>query len=91
MGAPPCYTLGRMEQPAQPPIFYTNHVEVAMAIFGLSMRVGVRRQDDSVTYFCDLHMSPQHAKVLNGLLTAHIKAYEEQIGPITIPPKKEKP
>jgi hypothetical protein len=74
-----------------PPLFYTNHMDVAMTIFGLSMRVGVRRQDDTVSYLCELQMSPQHAKVLCGVLAAHIKAYEEKIGPITIPAEKKKP
>lgn len=35
-------------------------------------------------------MSPQHAKVLSGILASHVKAYEDKIGAIEIPQRKEK-
>ncbi len=65
-----------MEPQAKIPVYYTNHMDVAMSIFGMSLRVAVKRQDESLDYICELHMSPQHAKILNGLMSSNIQAYD---------------
>lgn len=67
------------------PIFYTNHMQVSMTYFDLAMLVCTKRMDESIEPFCELHMSPQHAKVLVAVLSEHLKAYEAKIGTIQAP------
>lgn len=70
------------------PILYTNHMQIGMSYFGLAMLVGTKRLDETIEPLCEIHMSPQHAKILVTVLSEHLKAYEAKIGAI---PKPESP
>lgn len=77
-----------MDPAENPPVFYSNAAQVTLSVFDVAIMFGVKRQDESMDRICEMHMSPQHAKVLTRILAEHLKVYESQFGVIPEPKKK---
>jgi hypothetical protein len=68
----------------QIPSFYTNSVQLQLSVFDLKLLFGVivsaAAPQPLMRPIAEVVMSPQHAKALAALLTAHVRGYENRFG-----------
>jgi hypothetical protein len=69
-----------------PPDIYADAVQIRFSPFGLVLEMGLSTDapNESRTQVI-VRMSPQHAKVFSQLLRNSVRAYEAQVGPISLP------
>jgi hypothetical protein len=72
---------------------YANDTQLQITAWDVRMIFGVivdspttERQTVLVRTLGEVRMSPQHAKKVSMILTQQLKRYEENIGPIALPP-----
>lgn len=71
------------------PRYYANNTEVAMSSFDLSIKFGLiedaTNEEINITTQATISMSLHHAKAVAKILTAYVKQFEQQHGPLFIP------
>lgn len=72
-------------QSAHVPEAYVNCVQFGVGVYDFALAFGLQRPASPADYVIRLHMSPQHALVMTSMLVNNIRAYEQQVGPITLP------
>lgn len=71
-------------------IYYADATHLTSTVFDFSFYFGksivnpAKPSERTNTYEVLVQMSPQHAKVINIMLTEQIEKYEKNIGPISI-------
>ena len=73
------------EVPDETPEFYVDAVNVETQLYGSKLLLGDLRPDQPSLVKVIVKMSPQMAKVVSLILSKHIRKYEADIGPITLP------
>jgi hypothetical protein len=73
--------------PAQSvPEFYTNAVRFIIHFYDVQLIFGVRTDPEKpIKDIAVMRMSPQHALVMSKLLEKNLRAYEKQMGKISLP------
>lgn len=77
--------------------YYANSVNIATNYYDIQLAFGNQSLDAGNSNklickeFCKIFMSPQHAKVLNKILTENIKNYEQKFGEIKVPKEISQP
>lgn len=82
-----------MAQRSQPPYekregtpeFYVDAVHVETQLYGSTLYLGEMRANEPQLVKVTVKVSPQMAKVVSLILSKHVRQYEEQVGPISIP------
>jgi len=70
------------------PDAYTNSVGLLVSQYEFMFSFGLKSlPEDDPQRLINIRMSPQHAKVMMGILRKHVKEYEKKIGEIKILPK----
>jgi hypothetical protein len=74
------------------PDVYADSVKFELTAYGVTLELGQTRPSrpgpNAVAQHIPklrVHMSPQHAKIMAKLFSKHMRAYEEQIGKISLP------
>jgi len=74
------------------PAFYANSVQVLVSLFDVTLivsQIGLGAEGEpEMREVAKLNLSPQHAKVLAGVLAQRVAAYETQFGPIAVAPNE---
>ncbi len=73
------------EKPEGTPEFYVDGVHVETQLYGSTLYLGELRRDEPQSVKVVIKVSPQMAKVLSLILSKHVRNYEQDIGPISIP------
>ena len=73
------------EKPEGTPEFYVDGVHVETQLYGSTLYLGELRPEQPQLVKVTIKMSPQMTKVLSLILGKHVRNYEENIGPISIP------
>jgi hypothetical protein len=68
-----------------PPEYYSDSVRMAMSPYGLALEFGVQASVGDARTQAVVRMSPQHAFVFCQILRKNLRAYQEQVGPISLP------
>jgi hypothetical protein len=82
------------EEPQHVPTYYTNHTEVETSLWDVRLTLAESIEVDhenrilKVRSLANVRMSPQHARVVAGLLLAQLENYERQFGRIPQPAAK---
>lgn len=72
----------------EPPDVYADNVGIKAGLYGFNFDFGVGdMSNDGAKRVAVVRMSPQHAFVLCQILRKHLKAYEAEVGPISLPDK----
>ena len=76
------------------PDHYADQVRFEVNIYGFAFEFGQTQQPPQgykgpvpTRPVVRVHMSPQHAKVMAKMLVKTVRAYEEQVAPINLPPQ----
>jgi hypothetical protein len=73
------------EIPDGTPEFYIDAVNIETQLYGSKLLLGDLRAGQPSLVKVVIKMSPQMAKVVSLILSKHIRNYENDIGPITLP------
>ncbi len=72
------------------PIVYTNTIQISMSYSDIAFGIGLVEEATSDRFVAKeqfrIVMSPQHAKILSGLLAEKMEMYERTFGPLPKPP-----
>ena len=77
--------VAQYEVPDGTPEFYVDAVNVETQLYGSKLLLGDLRSGQPSLVRVVIKMSPQMAKVVSLILSKHIRNYEADIGPITLP------
>lgn len=77
--------VAEYEVPDGTPEFYVDAVNVETQLYGSKLLLGDLRSGQPSLIRVIIKMSPQMAKVVSLILSKHIRNYEADIGPITLP------
>ena len=79
-------------KPEDVPDIYVDSVRIGAGLYTFMLELGIQgipnapgAEQPPTKRLGIIRMSPQHAKVLGRLIAKHVKAYEDQVGPIRIP------
>ena len=71
------------------PSIYTNSVSLSLSVFDIKMVFGevIEATEEHILTkpLVKVYMSPQHAKVLLGVLHSNVALYEREFGEISLP------
>lgn len=71
-----------------PPEFYTDSLGMSANLYGFKFDFGLATESPGAQRtVATVRMSPQHALVMSKVLGKHLRAYQEEVGPISIPPQ----
>lgn len=77
--------MSEYEVPDGTPEFYVDAVNVETQLYGSKLLLGDLRPEQASLIKVIIKMSPQMVKVVSLIMSKHIKNYERDIGPITLP------
>jgi hypothetical protein len=75
----------QLEIPEGTPEFYIDSINVGSQLYGSTMWLGTLREGQPPLVKVVVKISPPMVKVMSLILSKHIRNYEKDIGPITIP------
>lgn len=78
-----------MQGPVSVPIIYTNAANVELSLYDFKIILGVGNPE-GLTPAAQVHMSPQHFKVLVKIMAENLRNYEELFGTINLEPNEDK-
>jgi len=69
-----------------PPEYYSDAVQIGVSPYGFTLNFGLQTNSPGdAKAVAVVRMSPQHVRVMYQVLKNHLRAYEEQVGPIALP------
>jgi len=74
-----------LEIPEGTPEYYIDSINVGTQLYGCTMWLGAMRAEDRPLVQAIIKMSPPMTKVMSLILSKHVRNYEQDIGPISIP------
>jgi hypothetical protein len=72
---------------AGPPEYYSDSVGMSVSPYGLAFEFGVQASPGDARTQAIVRMSPQHALVFCQILRKNLRAYQDQVGTIALPPQ----